>query len=369
MYPPASQSCVPRNPGVNDVDQIVYDNTLGQWLVAAGILTMSVGLLWLLQRFALRRFAKFARATQTGIDDLVAQVLGRTRFALLVVVAVLLASLSLTLDPQIALVLRRAAAIAIVLQGGVWASAAITFWVERFVHQAGGDDAAAVTTVSALSFVGRLGIWIIVLLLILDNLGVEVTALLTGLGIGGIAVALAVKDILSDLFASLSIVLDRPFAIGDFLVVGDFKGSVEQVGLKTTRLRSVSGEQLVLGNGDLLASRIRNLGRMADRRGTFTIGVTYDTPRETLEAIPAWIAEIVEAQEDTRHDRSHLIGFGAYSIDFQTVYYVTVPQYGTFMDVQQAIHLAIHQRFEREGVEFAYPTQVVYALTQPASTP
>ena len=358
----------------------MYDNTLGQWLVAAGILAVALSVLWLLERFALGRFAKFARTTHTGIDDLVAEVLGRTKFGLFAVVAVLLASLSLTVDARIALVLRRAAAIAIVVQCGVWASAAITFWVERFVRRAGGEDAAAVTTVSALSFVARLAVWVIVLLLILDNLDVEVTALLTGLGIGGMAVALAAQKILGDLFASMSIVLDRPFVIGDFLVVGDFKGTVEHVGLKSTRLRSVSGEQLVLGNEDLLGSRIRNLGRMADRRGAFTLGVTYDTPRETLAAIPGWLTKIVEAQEHTRHDRSHLVGFGPSSIDFETVYYVTVPAYGTFMNIQQSIHLAVHERFGREGVEFAYPTQVVYtidghaaaggaSLTQTASTP
>lgn len=356
-------------PASKTVDQIFYHNTLRQWLVAAGILAATVIGLWLLQRFALGRFAKFAETTRTGLDDLVAETLGRTKFVLLVVIAIFLASVSLTLDPQLVLVLRRAAAIAVVVQGGVWASAAIRLWVEHFVQHAGGDDAAAVTTVSAISFVGRLAVWAIVLLLMLDNFGVEVTALLTGLGIGGIAVALAVQNVLGDLFASLSIVLDRPFVIGDFLVVGDFKGRVEHVGLKTTRLRSVTGEQLVLGNGDLLGSRIRNLGRMGDRRGAFTIGVTYDTPRETLEAIPGWLTEIVEAQEDTRHDRSHLTGFGAYSIDFETVYYVTVPEYGTFMDVQQSINLAIHARFEREGVEFAYPTQVLYTVASSPAAP
>ncbi len=344
------------------MDVIYFNNTLSQWLVAAGIFVASALTLWLIGRFALRRFHTFARQTQTGVDDLIAGVLGRTKAMLLLVIAAFLASIWLSLEPHVALVLRRAAAIAIVLQGGIWAGAAITFWVDEFVAKAADDDPGAVTTVSALSFVGRLAVWVIVFLLILDNVGVEVTALLTGLGIGGIAVALAVKDVLGDLLASLSIVLDRPFVIGDFLVVGDFKGSVEHIGVKTTRLRSATGEQVVIGNNDLLGSRIRNLGRMGDRRGDLAIGVTYDTPRDLLERIPGWIEDIVEAQGDTRHDRSHLASFGPYSIDFETVYYVTVPEYSRFMDVKQAIHLAIHEKFESEGVEFAFPTQVVYTM-------
>ncbi len=346
-----------------NLERILYGNSLQQWLVAAAIMVSAALAIWIVERFAVAKLARFARSTRTGIDDLIAAVLGRTSFWLALVVAVFAASLALTLEPSVALILRRAAAVAVVLQVGVWANAAISFWVDRFTDRELGQDAEAVTTVSALSFVGRLGVWVVVLLLILDNLGVEVTALLTGLGIGGIAVALAVQKTLGDLFASLSIVLDKPFVIGDFLVVGQEKGTVEHVGLKTTRLRSVNGEQLVLGNNDLLNSRIHNFGRMGDRRASFRLGVVYGTPRAALAAIPAWVREIIEAQPDTRHDRSHLIGLGPYSIDFEHVYYLTVPDYATYMDTQQAIHLAILEKFEREGVEFAYPTQVVYTVS------
>lgn len=342
------------------LDRVLWDNPLSAWLVALGVLALVVLGSWVVERFALTRFDTFARSTQTDIDDLFAAVLARTKILLLFVVGAFFASLTLTLPTLAALVLRRAAAIAVVLQGGVWASAAITFWVDRFRERALDEDAAAVTTVSALSFGGRLLVWAVVLLLILDNLGVEVTALLTGLGIGGIAVALAVQSILGDLFASLSIVLDKPFVIGDFLTVGTHKGSVEHIGLKTTRLRSLSGEQLVISNGDLLNSRIQNHGRMGDRRAVFTIGVTYDTGREALARIPDMIREAVEGQEHTRLDRSHLTEFGDYAILFETVYYVTVPDYNVYRDIHQAINLEIHRRFEGEGIEFAYPTQVVY---------
>ena len=290
------------------LDQTLYGNTLATWLLAAGIYAATTLGLWLIERYVLRAFARFARDTETRVDDLVAHVLHETKFGLILFVALFIASLALELDPSVALVIRRAAVIAIVVQGGIWASAAISFWVARFTKLTAGD-AEAVTLVSALSFVGRLAVWSVVLLLILDNLGVEVAALLAGLGIGGIAVALAAQNVLGDLFASLSIILDKPFVIGDFLVVGDHQGSVERIGLKTTRLRSLGGEQLVVGNSDLINARIRNLGRMADRRGSLNIGVTYDTPRELLARIPDWIEEIVEAREDVRFDRCHLSGF------------------------------------------------------------
>ena len=344
------------------LDQTVFGNTLGAWLIAAGVYAATTLALWLLERYALRAFTRFARSTQTSADDLVADVLGETKFGLILFVALFAASLALELDPAVTLVIRRAAAIAIVIQGGIWASAALTFWVSRFVDRMAGQDAEAVTMVSALSFVGRLAVWSVVLLLILDNLGVEVAALLAGLGIGGIAIALAAQNVLGDLLASLSIILDKPFVIGDFLVVGDQQGTVESIGLKTTRLRSLGGEQLVLGNSDVINTRIRNLGRMADRRGALRIGVTYDTPREVLAQIPGWIEEIVDAQEEVRYDRSHLSGFGDSAVEFDTIFYMTVPEYVRFMDAKQAILLAIHERFEEAGVEIAYPTQVVYTI-------
>jgi small-conductance mechanosensitive channel len=211
-----------------------------------------------------------------------------------------------------------------------------------------------------MGFVGRLVLWAVVLLLVLDNLGVDVTALVAGLGVGGIAVALAVQNILGDLFASLSIVLDKPFTIGDFLIIDDYLGSVEHIGLKTTRMRSLSGEQLVFSNTDLLKSRIKNYGRMFERRVIFDIGVTYQTPREKLQMIPDIIRSAIEAQEPVRFDRSHFRAYGDFSLSFETVYYVLKPDYNLYMDIQQAINLHIHARFEAEGIEFAYPTQTLF---------
>jgi small-conductance mechanosensitive channel len=211
-----------------------------------------------------------------------------------------------------------------------------------------------------LGFVIRLVVWTIVILVILDNLGIEITALIAGLGIGGVAVALATQNILGDLFASLSIVLDKPFVVGDFLSIDEFLGSVEKVGIKTTRVRSLSGEQLIFSNNDLLNSRIRNFGRMFERRVVFAFGVTYQTPAEKLRRIPTIIRDAVESQEKVRFDRAHFQKYGDSALIFETVYFVLSPDYNYYMDVQQNINLAIFERLAEEGIDFAYPTQTIH---------
>ena len=242
--------------------------------------------------------------------------------------------------------------------GRIWISTALQIWLENYRKDE--TDGANRMTMNALSFLGRIALWAIVLLLILDNLGVDVTALVAGLGIGGIAIALAVQNVLSDLFASLSIVLDKPFIPGDFVVVGDMAGSVEHIGIKTTRIRSISGEQLIFSNTDLLGSRIRNFGRMRERRVVFSLGVTYQTPADKLERIPGIIREAIEGQEQVRFDRSHFASYGDSALNFETVYYVGSSDYATHMDILQSVNLAVYRRFATEGIEFAYPTQTLF---------
>lgn len=194
----------------------------------------------------------------------------------------------------------------------------------------------------------------------LDNLGVDVTTLITGLGIGGVAIALATQNILGDLFASLSIVLDKPFVVGDFIRTGEDLGRVEQIGLKTTRVRSLSGELLVFSNSDLLQSRIRNYKQMEERRILFRIGVVYQTAPARLRRIPLIVREIIERQQAVRFDRAHFAAFGDSSYDFEFVYFVGSPDYNAYMDTQQAINLAIVDAFAAEKIELAYPTRTLH---------
>jgi small-conductance mechanosensitive channel len=200
--------------------------------------------------------------------------------------------------------------------------------------------------------------------LVLDNLGFNITTLVAGLGIGGIAVALALQNILGDLFASLSIVLDKPFVIGDFIIIDNYLGTIEHIGLKTTRIRSLSGEQLVFSNTDLLQSRIRNFKRMFERRVVFSIGVTYQTSADKLAKIPKMIKDIVESKDPVRFDRSHFKDYGDFSLNFETVYWVKSPEYNVYMDIQQAINLELYSKFEAEGIEFAYPTQTLFVTKE-----
>jgi len=343
------------------LDSAFLGNPFQTWIYASGTALFVFLGLRLTFFLVVSRAGRLASRTRTGWDDIIIASLRNTKSLVLLVVSVFLGSLALTLPPRLHTVLSSMAAMAVFVQVGLWLNTGITEWIIRYREARADEDASAVMSMNVLAILGRLVLWSLVVLLSLDNVGVDVTALVAGLGIGGVAVALAAQNILGDLFASVSIVIDKPFILGDFLAVGDHLGSVEQIGMKTTRLRSLSGEQLVFSNADLLNSRVRNYGRMFERRVPFKIGVTYQTPRETLEKIPQILREAVESlgEEKVRFDRSHFQGYGDFALTFETVYYVLSPDYNVYMDCQQAINLRIHQRFEEEGIEFAYPTQTV----------
>ena len=311
-------------------------------------------------RIVLRRVRHISVRTENIIDDVLATLLGRTKLYFLVALALYISVGAITLSDQVTNYISRIAFLFLLVQVVFWGNAAITDWVRLYKEQKLEKDPAAVTSMQAVGFIARLLLYTAIFLVALDNFGIDVTTLIAGLGIGGIAVALALQNILGDLFASLTIVLDKPFEVGDFLIVGDTLGSVEKVGLKTTRLRSLSGEQIVVANGDLLGSRIRNYKRMDERRILFSFGVAYDTPSAQLERIPEMAQHIIEAREHTRFDRAHFKGFGDSTLDFEVVYYMQTPEYITFMDVQQAINLALVRRFEEEKIEFAFPTRTVH---------
>jgi small-conductance mechanosensitive channel len=275
-------------------------------------------------------------------------------------VAFWLATETLTLPDALDRGIEATLVIALLIQAAFWGTGVTGYMVDRYRVRQLEVDPGGATAIGAMSFIARTLVWSVAVLLILDNLDIDVTALITGLGIGGIAVALALQNVLSDLFASLSIVLDKPFVVGDFVVVGEFMGTVEYVGLKTTRIRSLSGEQVVFSNSDLLNSRIRNFKRMTERRALFEIGVTYDTPETKLREIPEIIRSAVEARDNTRFDRSHFKRYGPSSLDFETVYYLLTSDYNAYMDTQQAINFDILGHFQRLGIEFAYPTQTVF---------
>ncbi|MGD8926467.1 MAG: mechanosensitive ion channel family protein [Thioalkalispiraceae bacterium] len=335
-------------------------NTVLTWLIAACLALAVLLIAGMLRFLACKQLNRLTQHHPTPVWHMLLEAVRKTNWLFLLIVALFFGSIILELSVRSDKFIYITVIIALLLQGGLWTVSVLRISMETYRQQQLGKDPANVTTLNLLNFIGRIIIWTIVLLLVLDNLGINITALVAGLGVGGIAVALALQTILGDLFASLSIVLDKPFVVGDFLIIEDLLGSVEYVGLKTTRLRSLSGEQLIFSNADLLKSRIRNFGRMYERRVQFDIGVTYQTPRSKLIKIPEIIREAVEKQDKTRFDRSHFKAYGDFSLLFESVYYVNGPDYNQYMDVQQAINLHIHERFEQEEIEFAYPTQMLY---------
>ena len=262
------------------------------------------------------------------------------------------------LEPGAHSVLRALAAVVIGYQFGRWAQTAVVQGVSIWASTREGGQSA--TLAAGLRFLGRLVIWSVVVLAILSNLGIELSAIIAGLGVGGVAAALAVQSTLGDLIAGVSMYFDRPFDIGDFIIVDDFMGTVQKIGARTTRVSSLGGEEIVFPNGDLAKARIRNYARMKERRVVFGFGIEYNLPAEKIRRARDIAAEVIQARDGVRFDRAHFKAYGAYSLDYEVVYYVLSPDYNTYMDHQHAINSALYTKFEEAGVPFAFPTRTIF---------
>ena len=342
------------------LDTTIYGVTLYEWATLLLIGTgLSLGLL-LVKRLSEEWLDHVAPGTSTQADDVILEFIRNTHGFFLTSLGFLIAMLIAGFAARAGEIGVRIFILLALLQAALWGNGLITWWIGRFRERKLETDAAAVTTIQAAGFIGRLVLFAVILLMTLDNLGIDVTTLIAGFGIAGIAVGLALQNVFGDLLASLSIVFDRPFVVGDFIIVDQYMGTVENIGLETTRIRSLGGEQIIFSNSDLIKSRIRNYKRMYERRILFSVGVTYQTPHEKLKEIPGLLREIVEAEEMARFDRAHFKGYGDFALQFEIVYYVLAPDYNIYMDTQQAINLGIHRAFEEREIEFAYPTQTLY---------
>jgi len=348
-------------------EQLLQRNDWEAISIAVGIALAVLFAIWITRR--LRAVTRVARVTGTHAGDAVAEAMNSTRLWLFLPLAVFAGASTLNIPARLDHLLQNLAMVGTIAQIAIWANRMLAYWLTQRMTEKRATDPESATTVTLISFIARTFVWTLALLLALDQLGFDVTALVAGLGIGGVAVALALQNILGDLFASAAIVLDKPFVVGDFIIVGDLMGTVERVGLKTTRVKSLSGEQLVFANSQLLGSQIRNYKKMQERRIAFGIGVTYETPLEKLRAIPGWLKAAVEAQEGVRFDRAHFKEYADFSLNYEIVYYVLSPDYNRYMDVQQAINLAIFEKLSAEGVDFAYPTRTLYVRQQGAGGP
>lgn len=341
------------------------ENTTNRIILAGSVALGTLIVLLIIRALVSSRMKAFAERTKIRGDDLLAVIIQKMSLIFLLIVSMWPASYFLVISASVRRAHGKLLILALLYQAALWGNGIITFLLTPPADATDKQQATA-RILQSIGFLCRLGIWVIVILLALANLGFDISVLLAGGTIGGIAIAFAFQSILKDLFSSVSILLDKPFEVGDFIVVGDMKGTVERIGLQSSRVRSITGEQLIFHNGDLVSSRIRNYKRMQERRSLFTIGVVYGTPSAKLEAIPGMIEAIISGEEQARFDRSHFSAFAASSLDFETVYYVSVADYQTYMDIQQRINLALVKRFEDEGIEFAYPTQTIHLEGSPA---
>lgn len=344
----------------------IWGNPVESWLIALGVAVGLIIAVKLTRDLLVRRFFRLDQTRGDNVNALIATIVKRVSMPVVAVLLVYIGVQGLKIPDRFVAWISAIAVIAVIIQIASWGNGLISFWFKRYEKKYALDAGERITTLRALTLVGRTALFVIAALLALDNVpGVRITTLVASLGIGGIAIAMALQNILGDIFASLSILLDKPFVVGDFIIVESHMGSVEYIGLKTTRIRSLSGEQLVFSNSDLLKSRIRNYKRMAERRVLFSIGVVYQTGSEILEKIPAMIREIIEQQSAVRFDRAHFQGYGEFALNFEVVYYVLSADYNLYMDLQQAINLQIYRQFEAHNIDFAYPTRTVFLTADP----
>lgn len=344
-----------------DVLEITYfNNSVLQWLIAICLIIGSYLVIQAIKLLVVRRLITVAKRTASQIDDVLVEVARRTNTLVVIVISIYFGSLFLILPDQVTYIMRIIVTVIFFLQVALWGNSLTDSLLSRVQKSKREKDPGSVSALTAISFFARVVIWSVVAFLILDNFGVDITALVAGLGVGGIAVALAIQNVLGDIFCSVAILMDKPFEVGDFIIVGDMLGTVEKIGIKTTHVRSLSGEQLIFSNADLVSSRIRNTKRMKERRVVFSFGVTYQTLVEKLETIPETVRGIIESIDKTRPDRIHFKEYGDSALIFECVYYVLDRDYNLYMNIQQQINLDIFRHFEKEGIEFAYPTQTLY---------
>ena len=340
-------------------DYSIFGNTILDYLSALGVLLGGMAIIYVFKQYVLSRLRKWAQSTETSLDDLLINAIEKSLVPILYFGALYIALHTLALSAEFKSGLRIAAVVLFTLLAVKAATSAVNFGLRSYLKKTG-DLERGERQIKGIRGLANFVIWVIALIFLLDNLGVKISAAVAGLGIGGVAVALAAQAILGDLFSYFVIFFDKPFEVGDFIVIGEKMGAVEQIGIKTTRIRAIGGELLVFSNTDLTNSRVHNFKKMERRRVVFKLGVIYQTTAEQLKAIPKMVKDIIDNQQDATYDRGHFASYGDFSLNFEFVYYVIGADYTKYMDIQQAINLAIFEAFEKAKIEFAFPTQTLF---------
>lgn len=338
---------------------VILGNTTKEWILAAILLITSLIAIQIFKKIFIVRLKRWSEKTETTLDDFIIEIIEKSVVPLLYLSALYFSLKTLSFPHKA----NRIIYIAFLLSTTFFIIKIITALIKQLVYafiQKQENSETKEKQAKGLLIILNVTIWIVGIVSLISNLGYDVTTLIAGMGIGGIAIALAAQTILGDLFSYFVIFFDRPFEIGDFIIVEDKSGTIEYVGIKTTRIRTLNGEQLVCSNTYLTNARVHNYKRMQERRIVFKLGLVYQTTHEQLKKIPEIVKSIIDNVENVRFDRGHFSGFGDFSLDFEFVYYVENPDFTFYMNKQQEIYLAIVAAFEKEKLDFAYPTQTLF---------
>jgi small-conductance mechanosensitive channel len=346
--------------------QEYFHNRVADYLVFAIILVAGFVAVTLFRRVVLWRLQRWSETTTTKIDDFFIDIFRKLLVPLAYYGVLFLAAGNLNLNRFLERGLEVGGILLLTVLVAQFLIASAKFGIRSYIEGADKGSARERALKGFMTLI-RVVVWGLASVFLLDNLGFRINTVIAGLGIGGIAVAFAAQTILGDLFAYFTIMFDRPFEIGDFIIVGEYMGVIEHLGVKTTRIGSLGGEQIVIANKDLTDSRVRNYKKMQRRRVVFRLGVTYQTPLVKMREIPEMIAEIVRGIEDTAFDRAHFFSYGDFSLVVEVVYYVLGSDYTKYMNIQEQINFRIYEEFEKRRIEFAYPTQTIYLSKIPQS--
>lgn len=341
--------------------EIVFPNP---WLLGLGIALLSYILIYGIKRLIVTRISKYFARSHNKWDDIVVHALEHTTHLFMIALSVYMAIRFVPHDRKYNFIVNRTFFVISMLQFAIWMNFFVNRAVTSFINRKTRINPAAATSISLIQLFAKILLGSIVVLFTLHNLNINITTILAGFGVGGIAVALALQKILGDLFSSLSIVMDKPFVVGDFIMMDQYLGEVEKIGLRTTRIRSLTGEQVIISNSDILASRIRNFKRLKERRIAFVIGLPLSSEAEDVKKAVSLIAAVVSSKERVRFERSHLMTIGRSYLDIETVYWVLSDDYDLHMDIQQSILLNLLTSFKAEGLSFVYPTQKIQVEPQ-----
>jgi small-conductance mechanosensitive channel len=334
-------------------------NSVLDYVIFLAAFFIGILIIKIIKRIVLHRLKAWSKKTATTIDDFLVRIIEEKLIPLLYYGVFYLSFKNLTLTPDVTNIINIAAAIILTYFGLRLIITVLNYSLEQYWARRDIDTSRRGSLKGIITIL-KVIIWGIGITFLLDNLGFKISTVVAGLGIGGIAIALAAQTILGDLFSYFVIFFDRPFEIGDFIITENYMGSIEHIGIKTTRIRSLGGEQLVFSNTDLTNSRIRNYKRMEKRRVVFKLGVVYQTTLDQTKEIPGIIKKAIENVQDTAFDRAHFASYGDFSLDYEIVYYVMSGDYNKYMDIQQEINFVIKEEFEKRGIEFAYPTQTLF---------